>query len=285
MKLNFKQWPARNTDNTNIHQEIDKNTPLLLLHGLGGTGKLWRPIAVSFEEERNIYSPDQRGHGESIVANIQDVPDREFSPDNYAKDVAETFEGRAPKFWVIGHSMGGRTAAAFAANHAGLCAGAILVDTHLSSAAGGSLGTSFEDFLIKLPPEFSSREAAGQFLDTECPDPSIGAYLKACLIPAADDRTRLVFPFQKEALLKTYRASQLSPVFESLEKAREQGVPVLALRGAKSLVWPLRDYEEAVRRLEPHGVQFETFADTGHGLPFEKRKEFVERVREFISAG
>src|SRR5687768_17719997 len=52
----FRSWPSeRNLSRPKI----------LLLHGMGGTGALWRPLAAALEDHFEILAPDQRGHGGS----------------------------------------------------------------------------------------------------------------------------------------------------------------------------------------------------------------------------
>jgi pimeloyl-ACP methyl ester carboxylesterase len=80
-------------------------------------------------------------------------------------------------------------------------------------------------------------------------------------------------------LKKNAMTSDIRPLL--LDQAKS-GVPILALRGETSRVWSEQDYEaEKQTFAEFPNVALETFEGTGHGLPFEKRKEFAERLREF----
>ncbi len=89
---------------------------VVFLHGMGGTGALWRPIAAGLEDHFEILAPDQRGHGASRVTATpggRDAPS--YTPLDYGRDVVETLD--ALKFhptWIVGHSMGVRTACAAA---------------------------------------------------------------------------------------------------------------------------------------------------------------------------
>ena len=60
-------------------------------------------------------------------------------------------------------------------------------------------------------------------------------------------------------------------------------MPILILRGVKSLVWSHEEFEkERAHFATWPSVRFEEFAGAGHGLPFEKRLEFLKRLREWI---
>jgi pimeloyl-ACP methyl ester carboxylesterase len=77
--------------------------------------------------------------------------------------------------------------------------------------------------------------------------------------------------------------AQNSSIRDWIPEILKHGVPILALRGETSEVWSAEEYEKERARFAAFpGIHFETFLGTGHGLPFEKRIAFVERVRSFI---
>ncbi len=160
--------------------------------------------------------------------------------------------------------------------------GLILIDLGFSGPAGGGLGQGLYDFLQILPMEFETREAARAFMNERCPDPSIAQYLMAVSVVGVD--RRLVFPFDKAALLETLNAARDASVRKWVRDLGARGLPILVLRGAKSLVWKREEFEaERAAFGDLPSVVFEEFPETGHGLPFERRVEFVERVKRFVS--
>ncbi len=97
--------------------------PVLLLHGLMLNGACWRPLARVLEEEYDVVMPDGRGHGSS------GVPDHGYNYEELAKDVEGLIDGLglvAPV--LVGHSMGGMTAALVASRSAERLRGLVLVD-------------------------------------------------------------------------------------------------------------------------------------------------------------
>lgn len=271
MELSGKRWGAQQL-------EIAK---LVLLHGMGGTGSLWRPVAAGLEDDFAILAPDQRGHGGSLTD--RPIRPENFTPQCYAEDVAETLQAQqfSPAF-VVGHSMGGRTAAALAHIAPELVQGLVLVDIGLHGPAGGGLGRPLGDFLKKMPMEFPSRADARVYMDRECPDPSIGQYLMAVSVPKADGGQ--TFPFDRDALIATIEAAERAELRPWIREAAGRGLPILILHGETSRVWLKKDFEaEREAFADLPGVVFESWDGTGHGLPFEKRMQFVARLRDFMT--
>jgi N-formylmaleamate deformylase len=97
--------------------------PLVLLHGLTGSGACWTPLARALEAEFDVVMPDARGHGNSST------PASGYLYDDYASDVLGLIEelGLAAPV-LLGHSMGGMTAAIAASRAAAPIRGIILAD-------------------------------------------------------------------------------------------------------------------------------------------------------------
>ncbi len=274
MELACKHWPALNSE----------RAKWLLLHGMGGTGALWRPLAALLEDDFSVLAPDQRGHGESRVASTPGgrAP-ASYTPLDYGQDVVETVEKQSfQPCWVLGHSMGVRTACAFAHLRPDWVKGLVLIDLGFSGVAGGGLGENLAQFIRVLPHHFASRQAAREFMHANCPDPSIAQYLMAVSVSGPNG---VHFPFDHGALAQTILAARDVSVREWIRAAAERGTPILILRGGKSLVWSHEEFEKERALLAGYpSVQFEEFTDAGHGLPFEKRTELAARLRSFASS-
>ncbi len=83
--------------------------PIVLLHGLMLNGACWTPLARSLERDYDVVMPDARGHGYSSAL------EHGYSYNHLATDVLcliETLGLESPI--IIGHSMGGMTAAVVA---------------------------------------------------------------------------------------------------------------------------------------------------------------------------
>jgi pimeloyl-ACP methyl ester carboxylesterase len=275
MELAFQLWPS---------QSRQAATKLVLLHGMGGTGALWRPVAASLENHYTMMAFDQRGHGQSRVSTPsggRDAHAEGYTPLDYGRDVIETLEKQDfHPAWLIGHSMGVRTACAAAHLKPEWIQGMILIDLGFSGPVGEGLGDGLGNFLRKLPTSFASRESARQFMTEHCPDPAIAQYLMA--VSVTRDGV-LTFPFEHAALIQTIEAARLVSVRTWVRALGVRGMPILVLRGAQSLVWTREQFEEERELLrEFPSIVFREFEGAGHGLPFEQRVRFVKEVDEFI---
>jgi len=78
---------------------------LVLLHGLGATRHVWKPILAQARWTGRWIAPDLRGHGASPHAG-------DYSLAAYADDIGKLVNAHAPsnEIVVLGHSMGGAVA-------------------------------------------------------------------------------------------------------------------------------------------------------------------------------
>jgi len=107
-----------------LRQHADKPiATLLLLHGLTDAGIYWTPVIEALGNDYDIVAPDARGHG------LSDVPETGYSAQDHADDVAAFVLALGlHKLIVLGHSMGGIVATAFAAQHPHLVQAALFED-------------------------------------------------------------------------------------------------------------------------------------------------------------
>jgi pimeloyl-ACP methyl ester carboxylesterase len=86
---------------------------LVLLHGLGATRDVWRPMIEANRWDESWIAPDLRGHGASSHAD-------NYSLGCHAADVAELIAGSWREIVVLGHSMGGAVGLALASGWFGV---------------------------------------------------------------------------------------------------------------------------------------------------------------------
>lgn len=97
--------------------------PLIALHGLTGSGACWSALARALEGEYDVIMPDARGHGKSSA------PLHGYLYRDHASDVIGLIEAlglAAPV--LLGHSMGGMTAAVVASEVGTAIRGVVLAD-------------------------------------------------------------------------------------------------------------------------------------------------------------
>ena len=96
---------------------------VVLLHGLMLNGACWTPLARVLEVDYDVVMPDARGHGNSST------PKHGYRYDDLAADVISLIDAlRLPNPVLLGHSMGGMTAAVVANRNPKRLRGLVLAD-------------------------------------------------------------------------------------------------------------------------------------------------------------
>lgn len=92
-----------------LDTETDR-PPILCLHGRWGRGQTWADLIQRYKDRFRIIAPDQRGHG------LSDKPKQDYKAETFAGDMYELIKTlKCDPVIVMGHSMGARMAAYFAA--------------------------------------------------------------------------------------------------------------------------------------------------------------------------
>ncbi len=234
---------------------------VVLLHGLIGSGACWSPLARALEDEFDVVMPDARGHGGSSA------PHAGYRYDDHARDVEgliRRLELSRPV--VLGHSMGGMTAAVVASRREVDIGGLILVD-----------------------PTFLSPERQRDVHESDV----IEQHRRALGLPKADlvaearsrhpRRSLEIVELQAEARLRTRVAAfevlmPPNPAYRELVSALD--VPSLLVIGDRDPVVTLEMASE-LRDLNSH-VRVEQIQDAGHGVPFEQPERLGEVVGAFL---
>ncbi|MBU3663477.1 MAG: alpha/beta fold hydrolase [Bacteroidetes bacterium] len=108
MKLNYKIYGA--------------GKPLIILHGFMGSLDNWHSLATRFGESYQVFTVDQRNHGKSPHTEAHSIP--LMVADLHAFIQSHNLENVS----IIGHSMGGKVAMAFALQYPNLVEKIIVVD-------------------------------------------------------------------------------------------------------------------------------------------------------------
>ncbi len=255
------------TDTVDIaHQTLGEGPPLLVLHGLFGSGVNWRSIARGLARCRTVHLLDARNHGASPHHPHMDYP-------ALARDVAAFMdrEGIA-RADVIGHSMGGKTAMRLALDAPDRVARLMVVD--IAPAPSGSDHLPLIEALLALPlAEFTRRAEADEALATEVAEAGLRAFLLQNLasregglgwrinLPAIRDNMAALLGFDGPA----------GHPFEG---------EALFVRGALS-DYVRDDHLPDIRARFP-AARVETVMDAGHWVHAEQPQRFLALARAFL---
>jgi pimeloyl-ACP methyl ester carboxylesterase len=235
----------------------------VLIHGITENHHTWRPLIDRLGEEHFVLAVDLRGHGDSDRSDPYD-------PLSYAGDVVETAAAlgiEAPL--VVGHSLGGVVATAFAA--IAPCVGVVNVDQPLRLAA-------FKEGLMQLEPLLTgTREQFTSAIDMVF-DSMVGP-----------------LPADEAARVHSLRHAEQSVVLGTWDSvlhssAEELDATVAALAGAVTVPYlslhgidPGPEYAGWLTRLVPSAT-VEVWADHGHYPHLVDQARFLQRLAEFEAA-
>ncbi|HMM42133.1 MAG TPA: alpha/beta hydrolase [Thermomicrobiales bacterium] len=133
----------------------DARPPILLIHGLASSKRIWDLVGPILGRERRVVALDQRGHGES------DKPDDGYGVEQVVGDdraLAEALGLRLPV--VVGHSWGAAVALAYAALYPYGVSAVVLVDggvMDMQSRPGASWEQVERDM---MPPDYAGAPRA-----------------------------------------------------------------------------------------------------------------------------
>ncbi len=107
--------PHLRIDDFDLHyHEAGTGTPLVLLHGLGGSWEDWEYQIPHFAAHYQVLAPDLRGFGDSGSGQ------RRISIARFAADIGALLDAKGiARCLLAGHSMGGAVALQFALTHPG----------------------------------------------------------------------------------------------------------------------------------------------------------------------
>lgn len=236
--------------------------PLVLLHGLMGNGACWTPVARALEREYDVVMPDARGHGGSSA------PAQGYRYADLAGDVTGLIRAlRLASPIVLGHSMGGMTAAVVAARAGRSVRGVVLVDpTFLSPEWQQEV---FESDVAQQHRRMLAQDRGELLAQLRARHPRRSAEMIELLVDA-----RLATRLSAFDVLRPP-----NPEYRQLVSAIE--VPVLLLIGDTSpVVSP--ETARALQQLNPR-LRFEQIQGAGHGLPFDQPLRLAEVVRSFAA--
>jgi pimeloyl-ACP methyl ester carboxylesterase len=248
----------------------------IFLHGLMGYGLNWRTIAKGLEKTERVLIFDQRGHGKSMQ------PENGYAPQDYAEDVFKIINDLGwKKVILVGHSMGGRNALAFASRHPEMLEKLIIEDI---GPEGNLQAVDYYKWLLGLvPTPFPSKKEAKEFFlnqfkplvkgKTENPE-TLGAYLYSNIIETADGLAD--WRFSKKAILDSVLEGRAKDQWNDL---RSLNMPTLIIRGENSKELSAEVFQRM--SVANPNIQAVQISNAGHWVHSDQPEEFLNVIRKF----
>jgi 4,5:9,10-diseco-3-hydroxy-5,9,17-trioxoandrosta-1(10),2-diene-4-oate hydrolase len=270
-------WLSRGKlDGLEIHYTSAGQGPVtLLIHGLGGFAESWRETGAALASHGRVIALDLPGFGQSAK------PRRAYTLDFFARAVEGLLRALAiERVRLVGHSLGGGVAAAFALAHPERVDRLALIS---ATIPGFPIRLSLVYRLMVLP-------GIGELFSSLVTPGICAVALRRCLVePCPDDVAFLVehqystrtTPDGRAAYLATLRAMKSEFTREGAawrEAFAEWRRPTLVIHGRQDPVVPIR-HAVAVAEGIPH-AEVRWLDGCGH-LP---QLEHAAVVNEFLSA-
>ncbi|MEN2281814.1 alpha/beta fold hydrolase [Algoriphagus sp. SE2] len=251
MKLNFKK--------------LGSDKPLVILHGLFGSADNWFSIARELEKSFTLYLVDQRNHGDSPHSD-------EWSYEVMVEDLKEFLDDEGlDQVYLMGHSMGGKTAMNFAIKYPERVEKLIVADIapRYYSVHHQKILEGLNALDLKA---IKSRKEADDILAQYIPELGIRQFLLKSL---SRDSNGFVWKINLPVITKN-----IEEVGKALEEGGFYDGPALFLAGENSDYIQQSDLDDMQKFFPNYEVEF--ISDAGHWLHAEQPKAMVEEVLKFL---
>ena len=241
----------------------EKSPPVMIVHGLYGSGRNWGVIAKRLSDQFFVITVDLRNHGDSPWLDTH----------NYhvmADDLVEVINSLNIKPNIIGHSMGGKAAMVLALKRPNLVRSLIIAD--IAPVKYEHDQSQFIEAMQKVDlSKVEKRSDATLALSKFVEDKSLQNFFTQSLDIKAK-RWKLN--------LKVLR-SEMSEILSFPKIESEFSGHSLFLKGEKSdYIKP--EHRKLIKSLFTK-ARFATFKEAGHWLHAEKPREFESAARLFFS--
>lgn len=249
------------------YQTLGQGQPLILLHGLFGSGDNWGKVAKHFSQTHQVISVDLRNHGKSPHSDVHTYADM-------ANDVLELCDTlQLDTVHLLGHSMGGKAAMQFATEYPERMDKLIIVD--MGMRAYSDKQTPLMDAMMDVNlSAFQSRSKVNQALSSTIPNVQIRQFLLMNLIK---NKSGLQWRINLTALKANYPAIRQAVCASSHNEKYEK--PCLFIRGERSSYIT----DDDIVQIHNHFITAK-FASlpTAHWVHAEQPQAFIDIVDEFI---
>lgn len=249
--------------------------PLIILHGLYGSGDNWFTIGRKLSSFFTVYLIHQRNHGLS-------PHHPEFNYEVMTNDLEELFEAEQLKTaCLLGHSMGGKVAMNFTLRHPEMIKKLVVIDIAMKNyilsgeyAPQALVHQKIVKSLAELPINHSNnRNEIDRELSKEISEKFIRQFLLKNL--KRNEQGEFYWGMNLMAI-----EDNLPALMEGVNKSQNKFLgPVLVIRGTRSGYINNSDKEEFTHFFP--SVSINDF-DAGHWIHGEKPDELITLLLEFL---
>jgi len=263
-----------------FYRKYGSGPPLIILHGLYGSSENWVSVAKSVSDRFTVFLPDQRNHGQSPHSPVHNY-------NSMKEDLCELVnELKLQKFFLAGHSMGGKTAVSFALSWPEKLYGLLVADIS-PTVSEGSNSIAYNQHSKILNSILSidlkgirSRNEVESLLKSEIQSQKTKEFIMKNLRRESDDS--FSWKLNASALLENLGRIMEGIEPDDMQRTEITGFPVFFLKGEFSEYLPESDFLK-IRRLFP-GAEFIIITGSGHWVHSENPEEVRKCFLKFLDS-
>jgi pimeloyl-ACP methyl ester carboxylesterase len=247
------------------YTDAGEGSPLLFVHGFPLSRGVWAPQVEAFKADHRVLAPDLRGFGES------EATEGAVSMNRFAEDLYKLLQhlGLDPPV-LVGHSMGGYVALAFAKAFPHALRGLVLVGTRAGADSPEAVAAR------RQMADLARLEGSSAVVDAMAPkmlaagnmDPDMAAAVRGFMAPAKVEG--LI-----GALLGMAERPDAGPGLGRMK------VPTLVITGADDTL--IKPSESAALAKAIPGAQVNFIPKAGHLVAFEQAEAFNAILKAWLA--
>jgi pimeloyl-ACP methyl ester carboxylesterase len=246
-----------------------EGTPVVLVHGFPFDGSIWQGQVDELSKDAHVIAPDTAGFGQS-----HDLPgdSKDATLDMYADVLASTLKANGQeKVVLVGHSMGGYMAFAFARRHADMLLGLVLVAT--KAGADTEAGR-----------EGRYKQAAG--VEEKGAQVVVEAMLPKLFAPSTYEEKPELVEQIRGTMMNQNRHGIIAALYamasrpDSTPTMAKIKVPVLIISGTEDAIIPAAEADTMANGIK--GSKHIAIEGAGHMLMLEEPEAFNSALRAFV---
>ena len=248
-------------------ESFGSGEPLVVLHGLFGSGRNWRTIARALSDHHTVYTVDLRNHGGSRWADAMDYG-------VMADDVLAFFDEHGlQQPALMGHSMGGKAAMALALMHTDRVKSLVVVD--IAPIVYSDRMNAFAE-AMRTPQVLAAatRTEVQRRLEPLLPDPSVAPFLMQNLVMSNDH-----YDWRINLAAISSHMQDIAD-FPPALRDRRFDRPLTVISGETSTYVPHHD-TSSFTPMFPR-ARVEVIAGAGHWVHADQPRAFVDAARRAL---
>lgn len=257
-----------------FYRKYGNGPPLIILHGLLGSSDNWATIAKDLSSSYTVYLPDQRNHGQSPHSPFHDYDSMRDDIHELAGDL------KLDKFFLAGHSMGGKTAISFALKWPEMLNGLLIADIspftneNTNKIAYNQNLTILESILSTDLTNLHTRDEVRLKLTEKIPSEKNRALVLKNLERTIGNSFK--WKVNADALMKN-----IDKIMEGIDRKaylsmRITGFPVIFVKGTESDYLPDSDFTDILKVFP--AAEFVRISDAGHWVHADKPDEVIKNL-------